>query len=1135
MSRGIRNSPFAGLDAIDRRTLYLLGLLSALKAFTLIGMATAVTTGVVDAIAGRLDWWAVLPLGIGSALVRGAVSWMHRVVAARAAIGVKERLRAGLADHVLGSGGSQGGSVATLATQGLDELDKYYTNYLPALVTAITVPAIIGVRILFADWVSALIVVITVPLIPVFMTLIGLHTREKVEEASSALGRLSDHLVELARGLPVLIGLGRAKEQVAALEGISERYRAKTVETLRIAFLSSLALELIATISVAVVAVFIGVRLVAGDLTLEVGLLVLILAPECMAPFRDIGSAFHAAQDGRVALSAARDIIGTPAETSVLSDDAGSAAGSGSAGGVRVQGLTVRFADRDRDTLHDLDLFARSGRITLLDGRSGAGKSTVLAVLAGRLRSNSGLAHAGSATVTGSVAGIEPSRVAWLPQHPRTVADTVLDELLVYAGDSAQARNVAGATLDRLGLAHLAAANPASISPGELRRLAMARVLLRVDDGADVVLLDEPTAQLDAESARIVVDEIMALRLLATVIVASHDEAVRAIADTSIELGASSRGVAPLRPEVTVEEQKPTARTDNVVPTGSARAALIGFLSPVKGRIIASIALGTGAAVFAVCLTALSGWLIVRASEHPPIMYLLVAIVGVRFFGIGRAVLRYFERLIAHDAVFAAMTSLRSRLWSTLAGTGIRDRSVLGSGATLDRLVRDVDQMRDLTLRVVVPLCSGFLAVAITVAGMWILAPSSAPVMLVLAVIALVAAPAIAVLADRSAVRRQQQQKSLLLRRFSAIMSAAGDLRGNGVDGPLRDELARLDSQAGRTSRRSAWALGLGGSLLVAACGCAAVVAIFSAAAGGVAPGVIAVMALVPLALIDPLLDYVAAAQLIPALREVLARSGATVPANQKSVSTKSPFPATSVDSIEFDGLAARWLDSGHPVIDGVSGRVERGDWLVVSGPSGSGKSTLLSVLLGHLDPLAGSYRINGRDTAGFDLAPISAQIGWCPQEGHLFDSTLRANLLIARGRDEAPDDAELESVIRLVGLGPLLDRLPLGLDTTIGPDAARLSGGERQRVAVARTLLTRADVILLDEPTAHLDDESAESLMADLRVALSDRIAVLVTHHAVGLSDSDARVRLGGANSADPAGVVLPTAQSGAGVGAAA
>ncbi|MDQ1553482.1 MAG: ATP-binding cassette, subfamily bacterial CydCD, partial [Microbacteriaceae bacterium] len=830
MSRGIRNSPFAGLDTIDRRTLYLLGLLSALKAFALIGMATAVTTGVVDAIAGRLDWLAVLPLGIGSALVRGVVSWMHRVVAARAVIGVKERLRSGLADHVLESGGSQGGSVATLATQGLDELDKYYTNYLPALVTAITVPVILGARILFADWVSALIVVITVPLIPVFMTLIGLHTRARVEEASSALGRLSDHLVELARGLPVLVGLGRAKEQVAALNGISERYRAKTVETLRTAFLSSLALELIATISVAVVAVFIGVRLVAGELPLEVGLLVLILAPECMAPFRDIGSAFHAAQDGRVALSAARAIIETPAAASVLTVDS---AGSGSAGGVRVQGLTVRFADRDRDTLHDLDLFARSGRITLIDGRSGAGKSTVLAVLAGRLRSTQVPAGsesldqsgsgAGSVMVSGSVAGIDPSRVAWLPQHPRTVADSVLKELLVYAGDSVHATKAAAATLDRFGLSHLADAHPASISPGELRRLAMARVLMRVDAGADVVLLDEPTAQLDAENARIVVDEIVALRLLATVIVASHDQAVRAIADTGIALGAPSRGVAPLQQDDTVDDRTNSVRAESVARPGSASAALSAFLSPAKGRIIAAIALGTGAAVFAICLTALSGWLIVRASQHPPIMYLLVAIVGVRFFGIGRAVLRYFERLVAHDAVFSAMTSLRTRLWSALAGIGIRDRRVLGSGATLDRLVRDVDQLRDLALRVVVPLCSGLLAVAITVTGMWILAPSSAPVMLALGVITLVAAPAIAVVADRSAGRRQQRHGSLLLQRFSAIMSAAADLRGNAVDGAVRQELELLDGQAGHTARRSAWALGLGGSLVVAACGCAAV------------------------------------------------------------------------------------------------------------------------------------------------------------------------------------------------------------------------------------------------------------------------------------------------------------------------
>lgn len=258
-------SPLAQLSAVDRPILYLLGLLSALRAFALIGLASALAAGIVSVIDGTAAWQGALGWGLASAVARALIDWAHRVVAARAVLGVKERLRAELADRLVAGGGSSLGSMTTLATHGLDELDKYFTVFLPALVNAATVPLLVGVRILFADWVSAVIVVLTIPLIPIFMTLIGLHTRERVVAATDALARLSNHLIELARGLPVLVGLGRAKEQTMALRNISEEYRLRTVHTLRTAFLSSLALELIATLSVAVVAVFIGVRLVYKD------------------------------------------------------------------------------------------------------------------------------------------------------------------------------------------------------------------------------------------------------------------------------------------------------------------------------------------------------------------------------------------------------------------------------------------------------------------------------------------------------------------------------------------------------------------------------------------------------------------------------------------------------------------------------------------------------------------------------------------------------------------------------------------------------------------------------------------------------------------------------------------------------
>ncbi|WP_394771072.1 thiol reductant ABC exporter subunit CydD [Lacisediminihabitans sp.] len=1117
-SEAASRSPFAGLSALNRPTLYLLGLLSALKAGALIVLATALAAGIVSVIGGGTAWMSALGWGLAAGVLRAGVAWVHRVVSARAMLGAKERLRAQLAEHAMGERGSGGptGSVVTLATDGLDELDKYFTVFLPALVTAATVPLIVGARILFADWVSAVVIVLTVPLIPVFMALIGLHTRERVTAATDALARLSDHLVELARGLPVLVGLGRAHEQAESLRSISDRYRSRTVETLKTAFLSSLALELIATISVAVVAVFIGVRLVVGDLSLELGLLILVLAPECFTPLRVIGTAFHASQDGREALTRVERMLARRPGDRLVS--AGPCP-------VRVEGLTVRFGDRGAPSVNALHFEAPTAQITVLDGQSGAGKSTVFAVLADRLVTGAGV------SVSGTVTGVEPGRIAWLPQHPRVAAATVGEELALYSGDETPAAAVHG-VLRRLGLVRLEHADPSLISPGELRRVAFARVLLRVRAGATLVLLDEPTAHLDRASAALVVAEIAGLRGSATVIVASHDARVRDLADTLVPLGRGGRA-SSVGLELPAGADEAPRRPPFLAETSPARTgrALASFLRPVVGRVLGAVLLGTLASLFAIALTALSGWLIVRASQHPPIMFLLVAIVGVRFFGIGRAVLRYSDRLLSHSAVFSAVTELRARLWTALADRGLRDRSLLSGGSALERLVRDVDRVRDLSIRAVLPLVVGALTVVATIAALGLIEPRTLPIFLGLAVAGLVLAPTAAILADSSASRAQQALRSRVLRRFAAMLGAAADLRVNGVDGRLRRQLRRLDAQASEQARRGAWALGLGSAIVVLSCCAAAVLVLpvtaLAVARGTLRPELVAVLALTPLALIDPLLDLVAAAQQWPSLRAVLARVSAVTEPSEVDRAAGA-VPPERITSLALRGVSAAWPGSG-PVFTGVDAEVRSGEWLVVTGPSGSGKSTMLAVLLAQLRPVTGRLEINGRDAAAMDALSLGRRIGWCPQEAHLFNSTLRANLLIARGRDDAPDTAEMTSVLTRVGLGPLLDRLPNGLDTAIGAEGSSLSGGERQRVAVARTLLTRADVVLLDEPTAHLDEEAAEQLIADLVMALHDRVTVLVTHQATAGIPSANRIDLGRRPT------VMPTAQSGLVVSGAA
>jgi len=1094
----------AGFGPGGVHTLFGLGLLAALKGLALVLMAEAVARGVVGVIdADTRAWQFAIVLGITAGLLRAAAAWATESFAARAALGAKESLRHELAERVLTGSDSRVGASTAIATVGLDELDNYFRVVLPAIVTTATVPLLIGARILSVDWVSALIIVLTVPLVPVFMVLVGSHTRERSEAASASLERLSDYLVELARGLPVLVGLGRVGEQSRALRAISAENRTTTMATLRTAFLSSLVLELIATISVAVVAVFVGVRLVDDQLSLTVGLIALVLAPECFAPFRELGAAFHSSESGLTALRRARTIIDVPRSREHRQ----------SAGIFRVVDLTISYDGRAAPAVDQLSFRATRGTITALDGPSGSGKSSVLEVLAGN-REPSG----------GSVWGIDVSRVAWVPQHPQTVADTVVDELRLYSDDEQAIK----AVLLELGLSAVADADPRQVSPGELRRIAVARGLLRVEAGATLLLLDEPTAHLDPTSAARVESAIAELRgRPVTVLVASHESGIAALADQIIAVGVSG-GTRAVESRVDPVSPASESDADALVSPSSPRAtlaALLEFVRPSIGTLLGAITLGIGASLFAISLTAISGWLIVRASEHPPIMFLLVAIVGVRFFGLGRAGLRYAERLATHRAVLGSLIELRVSLWNGLGARALGSRALANGGVALDYLVASADRVRDLVPRVVLPPAVAVGTAAAALIAVALLHAPAVPVLLWGLAIGLVAAPVIAVWVDRSAARGIAEVQSRVVRAFAAMTGAATDLRANGVGDRMLARIDRIDAEAGAHSRRSARALGLGNAVVVLACSVTAVamlaVAAPAVAAGTLPPAVVAVLVLIPIGLIDSLIAFVDSVQQWPALSAALAKvrsvtSGTAGPARraasvrEDAEAASADQPLTDVTVLELSELGIRWPSSPTLAFSGATARVERGEWLVVEGPSGAGKSTLLAALLGYLLPAAGAWSLNGVDARELSPEQLRASVTWCPQESHLFDSTIRGNLLLGRAHNDQPSEQELVEVLRRVGLGPLFDSLDRGLDTRVGSAGESLSGGERQRLAVARTLLTRADVVLLDEPTAHLDAASAEQLITDLRVALADKIVVLVSHHADERRDTDVSVRLG-------------------------
>lgn len=1127
--------PVLPVSATSRRALYLLGLLAAVKAVGLVLLATGIAAGIAGLAGGGPDWGYVAATGVTGALLRSLAMWAQETVAQRAAAGVKDELRSQLTNRVLEDGGSVpgmgSGALSVLVTRGLDGLDNYYAKYLPALVTCAVVPLVVGARILAADWISAVVIVLTVPLVPVFMVLIGLHTGDKTAKAIDALNRLSDNMLELAKGLPVLVGLGRAKAQTRALRDVAERYRTTTLETLRVAFLSSLALELIATISVAVVAVFIGVRLVHGDMSLEMGLLALILAPECYQPLRDLGTAHHASEDGLEALKRTNTVLDAPASRPLT--PAAAVTAKAAAPAVSLHGLTVRYPGRSEPVINGLDITVPQGSIAALTGPSGSGKTTVLEILAGLRRSGSGT------EISGEAEGIDRSSIAWIPQHPVLVEDTVEAEIGLYSGlaDPRERRRAARRALAEIGAAHLLQAQSGDLSPGEQRRVAVARAIARVQNcpGVRVLLADEPTAHLDARSAAAVRAALSRLRGECTVLLVAHDPETAAIADVVIPVsgGADPGGVlrhsvgGPAAASIRQEEADSLATAAAADTSGVKRQPLwknLLILRPWSRRFLQALAYGTGATVFAVALSALSGWLIVRASEQPPILYLLTAIVGVRFFGIGRAVLRYRERLHLHDAVFRATNTLRIRLWNGLLNRPEGWRRLSRGGGALERLVGDVDELRDIAPRVVFAPLTGLITAVAACTATWILIPEAIWVQIGLCLVGLVGAPLLAHWADSSARARTVSLQARAMAGMTKLLTAAPDLEANSSSGPVLDRQRSYDLAAAHAVRRSAWAQGLANAVTALACAGAALWVMFLAQ--GAPATVAAVIVLMQLALLECFASVNGSIQQLGAWRilgdKVLPDLGSsdvdpgTVPdAGETAQGSREPDNGLrtvprKLGTLELHGIHYRYPGASTDVLDGVDLSLRPGEWLAVTGESGSGKSTLLGVLLGFLTPQRGTFLIDGKPASEF---PREARgMAWCPQEAHLFDSTLRGNLLLARDRANAPSTTEMLDALEAVGLGQLIKELQDGLDTRIGNGGHFLSGGQRQRLAVARALLTEADVVLLDEPTAHLDPAAGAQLMADLRRGLGGKSVVVVTHNPADAAWCSRRLELGSA-----------------------
>ncbi|WP_300391362.1 thiol reductant ABC exporter subunit CydD, partial [uncultured Nocardioides sp.] len=657
-----------------------------LGALLVIAQAFVVTGLVVAAVEGRLALgWAVAVVAVLAA--RGLAGWAGDAAAARAAATVASVVRRRVAGSVLSRPGGSTSADAVLVTRGVTALEPYLTRYLPALVLAMVLPLLTVAAIASQDLVAAVIVVCTIPLVPVFGALVGLATRDRAERQWRALSSLSGHFLDVVRGLPTLVAFRRARAQSARIAEITEAYRRRTMETLRVAFLSSGVLELVATLSVALVAVTVGLRLAEGGLDLRTALVVLLLAPEAYWPLRRVGAEFHAAAEGVAVVERVSELLEGPASAEAPSvvEQRGAPATSGrrdhpASRPLTVTDLTVLRPGRTVPVLEDLSLTIASRGVTALTGPSGCGKSTLLAVLAGLLE-----------PTTGQVAGPSQEDIAWLPQRPGFVEGTVADNLRLGRPDASD--DDLWAALSQVALAERVRALPeglgtpvgedgAGLSAGERARLALARAVV---SDRPWVMLDEPTAHLDPVTTRIVADTLAGLGRTRAVVVVAHDPALVAVADREVRM---ARPVASRRPRPQRESCPPAgamapAQGHDSVPSG--RGA--------TGLGLATV-LGTLASLSGVALTATAGWLIVQSSTHPPVLTLMVAIVGVRAFGLARPVLRYAERLRSHDIVLGMLARRRVEVYEALVPL-VPGRTGRRRGDLLASLVDDVDAELD--------------------------------------------------------------------------------------------------------------------------------------------------------------------------------------------------------------------------------------------------------------------------------------------------------------------------------------------------------------------------------------------------------------------------------------------------------